>query len=56
MRGVEKNRTAVRERRRMLAVLDVMLARQPTRTAAAVDRELDAICRARRSGGRRHRS
>ena len=49
-------RLSERERRQMLATIDTIIGRRPTRTAAAVDRELDAIRTARQSGGRRHRS
>lgn len=41
------------ERRRMLRSIDAFLMQPPTRTAAAVDREIDAVRRARRRGGRR---
>lgn len=44
------------ERIRMLAALDTIVRRKPTRTPADVDRELRAIRTARRSGGRGHRS
>ena len=44
------------ERIRMLAALDAIVSRKPTRTPADVDHELRAIRSARRSGGRRHRS
>ena len=44
------------ERIRMLAALDTIVSRKPTRTAADVDGELRAIRAARRSGGRRHRA
>ena len=44
------------ERIRMLAALDTIVSRKPTRTPADVDQELRAIRAARRSGGRRHRS
>jgi predicted transcriptional regulator len=43
------------ERVRMLAALDAVVSRKPTRTPADVDQELRAIRSARRSGGRRHR-
>jgi predicted transcriptional regulator len=42
------------ERLRMLATLDSIVKRRPTRTAAEVDAELRAIRAARRGGGRRH--
>jgi predicted transcriptional regulator len=48
-------RLSEHEQRRMLAALDAIGGRKPTRAAAAVDRELAAIRAARRSGGRRHR-
>jgi predicted DNA-binding protein len=41
------------ERLSMLDVLDRLVARKPTRTAAAVDREIESVRRARREGGRR---
>lgn len=41
------------DRRRMLRSIDAFLTHPPTRTAAAVDREIDAVRRARRRGGRR---
>jgi hypothetical protein len=41
------------ERLRLLGVFDEMVARIPARPAAAVDRELRAIRKARRAGGRR---
>ena len=44
------------ERIRMLAALDTIVSRKPTRTAADVDGELRAIRAARRSGGRGHRA
>jgi len=43
------------ERLRMLAVLDEMAKRPPTRTLAEMNAELKEIRRARRHGGRRHR-
>jgi hypothetical protein len=42
------------ERVRMLAALDTIARRQPTRSTREVDRELHAIRAARRGGGRRH--
>lgn len=48
-------RLSERERRHLLATVDAILARRPTRTAAAVDRELHDVRAARRTGGRRHR-
>jgi predicted transcriptional regulator len=44
------------ERLRMLAALDTIAGRKPTRPAADVDQELRAIRAARRSSGRRHRA
>ena len=44
------------ERTRMLGVLDHMMAQPPTRTAAAVDREIEGVRAARRAGGRRSQS
>jgi predicted transcriptional regulator len=44
------------ERVRMLATLEAIVRRKPTRVSADVDRELREIRAARRSGGRRHRS
>jgi len=44
------------ERIRMLAALDVIVSRRPTRSPADVDHELRAIRAARRTGGRRHRA
>ena len=41
------------DRRRMLRSIDAFLTHPPTRTATAVDREIDAVRRARRRGGRR---
>lgn len=41
------------EKQRMLRVLDAIMARRPSRTAAEVDQELREIRRARRGGGRR---
>ena len=42
------------ERQRMLAVLDRLRRRPPTRSDADVDAELRSIRKERRSGGRRH--
>jgi predicted transcriptional regulator len=42
------------ERRRMLRVVDQIMAKPPTRPQAAVEREIRQIRRARRAGGRRH--
>lgn len=41
------------ERLRLLEVLDTVVARIPRRPAEAVDREVAAVRRARRQGGRR---
>jgi predicted DNA-binding protein len=43
------------ERLRILAVLDEIAKRPPTRPQSEVDAELKEIRRARRHGGRRHR-
>ena len=42
------------ERRQMLKAVDKMIARPPTRAQSEVDRELRAVRRVRRQGGRRH--
>lgn len=42
------------ERRQMLKVVDRMMSQAPTRAQSAVVRELRAVRRARRQGGRRH--
>jgi Ribbon-helix-helix protein, copG family len=47
-------RLSDRERLRLLAALDRIAQRRPTRPAAEVDEELRAIRMARRRGGRRH--
>jgi hypothetical protein len=47
-------RLSERERLRMLAALDSIAQRRPTRPAVEVDEELRAIRMARRRGGRRH--
>ncbi len=44
------------ERERMLAVVDRMMARKPTRPEAEVDAEIRQIRAARRTGGRRNRA
>ena len=49
-------RLSEHERLRMLAALDAIVKRRPTRSATAVDRELRDIRLARRAGGRRHPS
>jgi predicted DNA-binding protein len=41
------------ERRRLLAVFDDVVGRIPPGTAAAADREIRAVRRARKAGGRR---
>jgi hypothetical protein len=43
------------ERVQMLAALDTIARRRPTRAAADVDRELREIRASRRAGGRAHR-
>lgn len=47
-------RTTIAERRRLLEAIDAMMARPPSRPQSDVDREMRAIRRARRGGGRRH--
>ena len=47
------DRLSPEERERMLAVLDRMMARKPTRPQAEVDAEIAEIRAARRTGGRR---
>lgn len=47
-------RLSEHERLRMLAALDAIVTRRPTRPAAEVDRELREVRAARRGGGRRH--
>lgn len=49
-------RLSEHERLHMLAALDAMIKRKPTRSATEVDRELREIRAARPSGGRRHRA
>ncbi len=51
--GARAGRLAEDERRRMLRSIDELLRRPPTRTTAAVDRELRDVGLARRRGGRR---
>lgn len=46
-------RLSEEERRRMLHAIDAALKQPPTRTRAAVERELTEMRRARRAGGRR---
>lgn len=41
------------ERRKALQVFDTLVAKIPRRTAATVDRELEALAASRRAGGRR---
>jgi metal-responsive CopG/Arc/MetJ family transcriptional regulator len=41
------------ERRRLLSVFDDLVSRIPARPAAEADREIAAVRRARRAGGRR---
>jgi hypothetical protein len=43
------------ERLRLLEVFDTVVARIPARPASEVDREIAAVRRARREGGRRQR-
>ena len=47
------HRLSHEERIRMLEVIDRMMARSPTRAQTEVDREIAAIRKARRTGGRR---
>lgn len=54
--GARAGRLTEAERRRMLAALDAMMKRPPTRPQAEVEREVKEIRRARRQGGRRHRA
>jgi predicted transcriptional regulator len=51
--GARAGQLSEAERRRMLKSIDAFLAQPPTRTAAAVDRELRAVRSSRRQGGRR---
>ena len=44
------------ERLRMMRIMDEIMAKPPTRPQREVDEELAEIQRARRSGGRLHRS
>ena len=53
--GARAGRLTEAERRRMLAAVDAMIRRPPTRPQARLDGELKALRRARRAGGRRHR-
>jgi predicted transcriptional regulator len=50
----QADRLSDEERRRMLAALDRMKARKPTRSDADVDAEIDQIRKTRQGGGRRH--
>ena len=47
-------RLSEQERLQMLAALDALVKRKPSRPTADVDRELRAVRAARRAGGRRH--
>ena len=51
--GARAGRLSEDERRRMLRSIDAVLAQPPTRTVAAVERELRDVRAARRRGGRR---
>ena len=48
------NKLSEREKARLLAVLDRMIARKPSRPQKEVDAEIADIRQARRTGGRRH--
>ncbi len=50
------DRLSSEERKHMLRVLDRVMTRTPSRTAAEVDAELSEIRQARQTGGRRTRS
>ncbi len=50
--GARAGRLGEDERRRMLKTIDALLAQPPTRTAAAVERELRDVRAARRHGRR----
>jgi metal-responsive CopG/Arc/MetJ family transcriptional regulator len=50
------DRLSERERRHVLDLLERLHATKPSRSQAAVDRELVDLRSARRTGGRRHRS
>ena len=52
----QTDRRSARERLHVLTVLEGLRNAKPTRSAADVDRELQAGRAARRAGGRRHRS
>jgi len=51
--GARAGRLGEEERRRMLRSIDAIMRQPPTRTRAAVDRELADVRRTRRAGGRR---
>ena len=51
--GARAGRLSEEERRRMLRSIDAVLTQPPTRTVAAVERELRELREARRRGGRR---
>ncbi len=51
--GARAGRLSEEERRRMLRSIDAVLTLPPTRTVAAVERELRELRTARRRGGRR---
>lgn len=51
--GARAGRLSEEERRSMLHAIDAALKQPPTRTRAAVERELTALRGARRAGGRR---
>jgi predicted transcriptional regulator len=53
--GARAGRLTEAERRRLLAAMDAMIKRPPTRAQAEIDRELKEIRRARRHPGRRRR-
>jgi predicted transcriptional regulator len=53
--GARSGRLTEAERRRMLAAVDAITARPATRPQSEVAREVGAVRRARRQGGRRHR-
>jgi predicted transcriptional regulator len=50
------DRLSERERQHAMGVLERLREARPTRPSGDVDAELHAIRRARRAGGRRHRS
>ena len=54
--GARSGRLTEAERRRMLDALDAIAARPATRPQTEVTREVTAVRRARRHGGRRHRA